>query len=207
MSNDKISVLFEDKDYVIIEKPSGLDSEHDVVSILLKDRKEVYCVHRLDKVVSGVMVYAKNKKTAAYFSEIIQSHEFKKEYTLLCEGEFLENSGDMEDFLFKDSKKNKSFVVKRERKGVKKASLSYEVLKTVTLGESTVSLVRVKLHTGRFHQIRTQFSSRKHPIVGDGKYGSRISYDGICLHSSQISFPDWNSKEMKSFSSEPKFME
>ena len=117
-----IEILYENEDLVFVIKPSGVSSEEEMVSKLkLQLNSEIYPLHRLDKPVGGVMVYAKTKQAAAKLSEKIASqNDFKKEYLVICEGEFEEIEGVMEDLLFKDSSKNKSFVVKRERKGVKK---------------------------------------------------------------------------------------
>lgn len=170
-----IEILHEDVDKVFCIKPAGVDSEEQMV-LKLKNQldTEIYTLHRLDKPVSGVMVYAKNKETAASISrKIAENNDFKKEYLVVCEGEFSESEGIMEDLLFKDSSKNKSFVVKKERKGVKKAILTYKVLSKENFNGKICSLVLVELQTGRSHQIRVQFASRKHPLLGDKKYGSR----------------------------------
>lgn len=182
-----IEILYEDKDIVAVVKPVGISSENEMV-ILLKEQlnSEIYTLHRLDNPVGGVMVYAKNKSAAAKMSKkISENFDFSKTYLLVCEGTFEEKASDMEDLLFKDSAKNKSFVVKKERKGVKKASLSYTVLKEAVFKEKMCSLVSVTLKTGRSHQIRVQFSSRKHPLAGDGKYGSKINCP-IALFSHKI---------------------
>lgn len=160
-------------------KPVGLDSEHELPAALGGD---VYTVHRLDKNVGGVMVYAKNKETAASLSKQIQSGEMVKEYVALVEGS-PPQEGVFEDFLFKDSRKNKVFVVDRQRAGVKAAKLSYNRLRA---GEQ--SLVRVRLYTGRSHQIRVQFASRGFPLVGDKKYGARGKEKEICLFSCCLTF-------------------
>ena len=174
-----IEILHQDKEIIVCIKPVGLDSEHDLPAAL---GGEIFTVHRLDKNVGGLMVYARNKTTAADLSRQIQSGEFIKEYIALVEGQPPE-SGDWEDFLFKDSRKNKVFVVKRQRTGVKLARLSY---RTINIGEQ--SLVRVRLHTGRSHQIRVQFSSRGYPLVGDHKYGARGQEKEIHLFSCYLQF-------------------
>ena len=172
-----MKILYEDDDILVINKPVGVSSEADiekpnnVLSCLASEgyKGELYTLHRLDMSVGGVMVYARNKFSAAKISDAIQNNKLTKCYLLVCADTPLEKSGVMEDILFKDSVKQKSFVVKKERKGAKKASLEYSVIKST----SDTSLVSVKLHTGRFHQIRCQFASRKMPLLGDGKYGSR----------------------------------
>lgn len=172
-----IEILYEDKNIVFCVKPSGISSEDGLPKVLKEQLKtEIYTLHRLDTPVEGVMVYAKNKETAAKFSKkIAEQSDFGKTYLAVCEGGFEETEGTMEDLLFKDSAKNKSYVVKRERRGVKKAVLNYVVLSTVEYEGKKCSLVSVTLKTGRSHQIRVQFSSRKHPLLGDGKYGSKIN--------------------------------
>lgn len=186
-----LEILYEDKNIVFCVKPTGLSSETDVPKILKEQLGcDIYTLHRLDIPVSGVIAYAKNKHTASDISKkIAENSDFFKTYLLICEGHFNETEGIMEDFLFKDSKKNKSFVVKKERKGVKKAILEYKVLNNAILNGKIYSLVSVKLRTGRTHQIRVQFSSRKHPLIGDGKYGSKVNCK-IALFSHKIEIGD-----------------
>ncbi len=195
-----IKILYEDADMVFCIKPAGVTSEEEM-TLKLKNQlnSEIYALHRLDKPVSGVMIYAKTKEKAADISRKIASNEdFKKEYLVVCEGEFSENEGRMEDLLFKDSFKNKSFVVKRERKGVKKALLTYKVLKKGLFNEKLCSLVLVELQTGRSHQIRVQFASRKHPLLGDKKYGSKENCP-IGLYSHRIQTCGLNISDIPSY--------
>ena len=172
-----IQILYIDNDVVFCIKPPGLSSEHDLPKALEEQLGgSIYTLHRLDNPVGGVMVYARTREAAARFSRLISDNsDFEKTYFAICEGEFPEKCGEMVDLLFKDSRCNKSFVVKKERKGVKKASLSYRVLGTAMYKDKLCSLVAVTLHTGRSHQIRVQFASRKHPLLGDGKYGSKVN--------------------------------
>ncbi len=182
---EEIKKLFVDDDIVVCIKPVGLDSEKEMPAALSSELGgEIFTLHRLDKNVGGVMIFARNKKTAAYFSKLISEGKLIKEYIACVHGVPPEN-GVLEDFLFKDSRKNKVFVVKRERKGVKKAKLEYKLLST----DEETSLVRIKLHTGRSHQIRVQFSSRGYPIVGDHKYGSRDERKAPMLFSCALTFP------------------
>lgn len=174
-----IDILYEDRDIVVCVKPVGMDSEHELPTAL---SGEIYTVHRLDKGVGGIMVYAKNKSAAADLSRQIQAGEMVKEYVAIVEG-CPPESGDWEDLLFKDSKKNKVYVVNRKRAGVKPARLTYRCL---TAGER--SLIRIRLYTGRSHQIRVQFSSRGYPLVGDHKYGARGSEKEIALFSCNLRF-------------------
>lgn len=179
-----MQIIHHDKDLVIIVKPVGLDAEHDIPSKIKEVLGgEVFTLHRLDLNVGGVMVYARNKQTAATLSRTIENHEMIKEYVAMVHGT-PDESGILEDLLFKDSHKNKVFVVKRERKGVKKAKLEYQRL---TSGET--SLVHIRLHTGRSHQIRVQFASRNFPLVGDHKYGSKDNVKLPMLYSCKITFP------------------
>lgn len=178
-------IIEKDENLVIIEKDKGEDSEHDIPSLLKKELgSEIYTLHRLDKNVSGLMVYALNRKYAAIMSKCIENGEMIKEYYAIVHGR-PEKEGILEDFLFKDSHKNKVFVVKKERKGVKKAKLSYDVVKYF----KDSALVHIRLYTGRSHQIRVQFSSRGFPLVGDHKYGSKAEQIEPYLYSCRISFP------------------
>lgn len=161
----------------------------------------IYPLHRLDKEVGGVMVFAKTKAAAATLSKDIAEHNFEKEYIALVAGNPENDKGEMRDLLFKDSKRNKSFVVKRERNGVKEALLEYEVLES----DSVYSKVLIRLHTGRTHQIRVQFASRKMPLAGDRKYGAKDQIENIGLWSYRITFKHPESKETLVFSHEPDF--
>jgi 23S rRNA pseudouridine1911/1915/1917 synthase len=187
-----MKILYSDKQIVVIVKPVGMDSEHEVPQAL---GGEIYPIHRLDKNVGGVMVFAKTKAAAAQLSKAVQEGSMVKEYVAQVHGIPPEN-GDWEDLLWKDSKKNKVFVVKRIRAGVKKARLEFQRL---TAGET--SLVHIRLHTGRSHQIRVQFSSRGFPLVGDHKYGSRDEHTAPLLFSRRITFP-WQGKTLV-FEAEP----
>ena len=186
-----MEILYSDRDLVICVKPVGLDSEIQVPQALKEDLGgEIYPIHRLDKNVGGVMVYARTKQAAATLSKAVQDGLMVKEYVALVHGAPPE-TGDWEDLLWKDSRQNKVFVVKRHRAGVKKARLEYR-----TLASGEKSLVRVRLHTGRSHQIRVQFSSRGFPLVGDHKYGSRDARTEPMLYSCCITFP-WQGQERK----------
>ncbi len=179
-----MKILYSDRDLAVCVKPVGMDSEKEVPAALTDTLGgEIFPIHRLDKNVGGVMVYARNRKAAAALSRSVQNGEMIKEYVATVHG-IPPEIGDWEDLLWKDSSKNKVFVVNRERKGVKKARLEFR-----RLTEGEVSLVRIRLHTGRSHQIRVQFSSRGFPLVGDHKYGSRGSQTEPMLFSCRISFP------------------
>jgi len=179
-----MEILHLDKDIVVCIKPVGLDSEQEVSNALKEQLGgDIFPIHRLDKNVGGVMVYARTKMAAAALSKSVQEGTMVKEYVAMVHGTPPEK-GDWEDLLWKDSRKNKVFVVKRQRGGVKKARLEFNRL---TAGEE--SLVRIRLHTGRSHQIRVQFSSRSYPLVGDHKYGSRDERTEPMLFSCRITFP------------------
>lgn len=179
-----MEILFSDRDIVLCVKPVGLDSEIQMPAALKEALGgEIYPVHRLDKNVGGVMVFARTQAAAASLSKAIQEGKLIKEYVALVHGTPPE-SGDWEDLLWKDSRKNKVFVVKRMRGGVKTARLEFTRL---TSGEE--SLVRIRLHTGRSHQIRVQFASRGYPLVGDHKYGARDNVPAPMLFSCKLTFP------------------
>ena len=181
--------LYTDRDLAVLIKPVGLDSEHEVPAAIAEALGgEVYPIHRLDRNVGGVMVYARTKKAAADLSRAVQEGSMVKEYRAMVHGTPPEN-GEWEDLLFKDSRKNKVFVVKKERKGVKKASLDF-----TRLTDADPSLVHVRLHTGRSHQIRVQFASRGFPLVGDHKYGARDGAKEPMLWSCRLRFP-WKGEE------------
>ena len=176
-------LLYEDRDIVVCVKPVGVESEKELPALLARQLGgEIYPLHRLDMNVGGVMVFARNKAAASKLSAQIARGEMIKEYVAFVKGA-PEESGTWEDFLFKDSRKNKVFVVKKERAGVKKAKLAYRVLEK---GEA--SLVHIRLFTGRSHQIRVQFASRGFPLLGDHKYGARDENKAPMLFSCRITF-------------------
>ena len=179
-----MKILYSDKDIAVCVKPVGMESEHEAPAALSQALGgTLFPIHRLDKNVGGVMVYARSKGAAAALTRTIQTGTMVKEYVALVHGTPPE-SGDWTDLLFKDSGKNKVFVVKKERKGVKKARLEFT---RRTAG--ACSLVHIRLHTGRSHQIRVQFASRGYPLVGDGKYGARDAENAPMLFSCRLTFP------------------
>jgi len=185
-----MNILYNDNNIAVCIKPVGVDSEHQLPETLKAELGgEVFPVHRLDMNVGGVMVYARTKKAAAELSRAVTDGAMIKEYVAEVHGTPPEN-GIFEDLLWKDSKKNKVFVVKRMRGGVKAAKLEF-----VRLSEGETSIVRIRLHTGRSHQIRVQFASRGFPLVGDHKYGSRDGETAPKLFSCKLTFP-YGSKEV-----------
>lgn len=206
-----VEILYENNGLLVCIKPVGTLSEksddpNSLPRIIEKEYLEkntpvsLFAVHRLDKEVSGVMVYAKNARSAAELSAQVANRSFYKEYLAIVEGVLQKERGVLKDLLFKDSKKNKSYVVKRERRGVKEASLEYKLLAV----KEDSSLLGIVLHTGRTHQIRVQFASRGHSIIGDRKYGSALSLPAICLCSHKIAFSDPITKKTLEFTYTPK---
>lgn len=190
-----MEILYEDSSVIVAVKPRGVLSQSDkdggesmVTRLCEHTGGEIFPVHRLDKETGGVMVYAKTKKAAASLSRDISEHRFYKEYLALVHGVPKENSGTLCDLLFHDKAKNKSYAVKRERKGVKKAELYYEVLEAKEKDGEKYSLLSVVLHTGRTHQIRVQFAARKMPLAGDRKYGAQDNEKKLGLWAAKIKF-------------------
>ncbi len=175
----EIPILYQTNTFLFCEKPVGMASEGDKetdLPVLLGHQvhKTVFPVHRLDQGVGGVMVFALTKQAAAHLSRQVQQHTMEKEYWAVVAGVPEEPQGTFRDFLYRDAAKRKAFVVKKARRGVKEAILHYRIQETVLYQGEPLSLVKIRLVTGRFHQIRVQFASRHMPLVGDGKYGSRI---------------------------------
>lgn len=172
---DESVILHAERSFLVCRNPVGVECEHELPALLAEEVKckvdSLYCVHRLDRAVGGVMVWARTPKAAAELSRQVQEKALKKAYFAVCSGIPTPDTGEMRDLLFKDSVKQKSFAVSSFRRGVKEALLDYRVLQTAALNGSPAALVRVTLHTGRFHQIRCQFATRGHPLLGDGKYG------------------------------------
>ncbi len=188
-------ILYQDADILLVNKPVGILAQADATDgdSLPKRLKNmginVKPVHRLDRATGGVMVYALTDKSAAILSETVRDHtKFAKDYLAIICGKPDATHGVLEDLLYHDVHKNKSYVVKRVRGGVKRASLDYTVLNTVITDNRTYSLVRVRLHTGRTHQIRVQFASRKWPLAGDSRYGGTRDCP-LALWSYQLTLP------------------
>lgn len=196
-------ILFEDECIVVCIKPDGILSQSDSKGSknavdLLKNicNSEIYPIHRLDKTTMGVMVFAKTQKSAAVLSQMVKTRELVKKYIALVSADYIGDSGNMTDLLFFDRKKNKSFVVKRERKGVKRAELDYNLLSI----NNGISMFEVTLKTGRTHQIRVQFASRKMALLGDKKYGASDSFSRIALCAYYLEFKHPQTQNTMSFS-------
>ena len=186
-----IEILQETKTSVVCVKPVGIaaqGTDPQALPQLLAAQLgcEVYPVHRLDQTVGGVMVYAKTAQEAARLTQAMGQGQMQKTYLAVLTGCPAERAGTLEDLLFHDRAKNKTYVVRRQRGGVKQAKLHYEILAEL----DGLSLARIRLETGRTHQIRVQFASRGLPLLGDGKYGSRCGRCTCALWSYRLSFPD-----------------
>jgi 23S rRNA pseudouridine1911/1915/1917 synthase len=179
-----IDIVYKSKNVVIINKPVGIPSQSDptgdvdamtLTARALADMGEnasLWLVHRLDRVVGGLIAFARNQRAAADISRLIAGGKLIKEYLAVAEGE-LSGEGEMRDFIYKDARLSKAFTVAKGRAGVKEAVLNYKSLSVVQSENGAHSLLKICLVTGRYHQIRVQLASRSKSIVGDGKYGSR----------------------------------
>lgn len=198
-----MKIIHQTAEYVVVCKAAGEDSEHDLPEMLAEqngDRAtDYYVVHRLDKAASGLLVLARDRQTAGELSRQLTENRLRKTYLCVVPGVPAPVSGEMQDLLYQDKMKKKMFPVKRKRAGVKEASLTYRVLET----QAPLTLVEVELQTGRFHQIRCQFAARKLPLVGDGKYGSRVRSPHLALFCRQLSFYDAKEKKECSFTAAP----
>ena len=214
---EKLNVIYEDNHIIVVEKPVNIPSQGDktgdmdMLTIIKGYLKEKYnkpgnvylgLVHRLDRPVGGVMVFAKTSKAASRLSEEVRLKEFKKTYLVIVNGKMDKKTGNLEDYLLKNEKNNMSKVVKENTKNAKFASLDYEVLKYDE--DINLSVLKVNLHTGRHHQIRVQLSSRDHSIYGDQKYGGRGHGKQITLWAYKLTIKHPITKEEMSFTSVPK---
>lgn len=212
---NKIKIIYEDNHLLVVEKPVNISSQEDesgdrdLLTMLKEDLKERYdkpgnvylgLVHRLDRPVGGVMVFAKTSKAASRLSEQVRNREFDKTYHAIIHGTPEKDRGSLRHFLYKDTRANNVTVVPASHKDAKEALLDYEVLGS----RGGFSLVRVKLHTGRPHQIRVQFSTVGHPLYGDQRYGGKLNKPGqqIALWSTSISVSHPTTKELMHFTCE-----
>lgn len=203
-----MKLVYSDKAITVIEKAPGEYCESNggrsiVSDVFEQNGTAALLVHRLDVGTGGLMVLANRRESAANLSRQIQDNTLKKEYLAVVSGVPEENNGVLTDFLFRDAKKNHTYVVKRVRKGVREAKLEYTLCSTISIESISYSLLRVKLLTGRTHQIRVQFASRKLPLYGDRAYGSSDIAPWPALHSCFLSFEHPETGEKMVFSSLP----
>lgn len=211
-----LKVIYEDNHIIVAEKkpnvPSQADKTGDVdmLTIIKKYIKEKYnkpgnvylgLVHRLDRPVGGVMIFAKTSKAASRLSNQVREKVFKKKYLAVVDGKIETKSGTLEDYLYKDERNNISKVVSKEKKNSKFAKLDYEVLKYNEIKD--LSLVKVNLHTGRHHQIRVQLANFGHSIFGDQKYGTRGKGKQIALWAYELTIVHPITKEEMTFKDLP----
>ena len=207
-----LKILYEDNHIIVVLKEPGIPSQADktkdpdMLTIIKKYLKEKYnkpgnvylgLVHRLDRSVGGVMVFARTSKAASRLSEQVREKQVRKNYIAVVKGKFEKQKGIMQDYLVKDSKKNKSFVTNKDDKNAKFSELEYEVIKYDE--RTNMSLVKIDLKTGRHHQIRVQFSSRGHSLCGDTKYGKRSRSRQLALWAYKLRFYHPTTKEKLEF--------
>lgn len=201
-----MEILYQDQDILVCIKPARVLSTDepgglpDLIREALGDSKaDIRTVHRLDRVVSGVMVLARNAKAASELSRQIREDQFQKEYLAVVHGCPERKEGTFTDLLYRDKARRMTMVTKTPAKGVQEAILDYQVLKS----KDDLSRVRVLLRTGRTHQIRVQFSSRGMPLVGERKYAEIDDPCEIALWSHKIGFTHPTTGEAMTFSKEP----
>lgn len=226
---DETLILYADDALVVCRKAVGCECEHELPALLAEalhcKADHLYCVHRLDRAVGGVMVYARTRTAAASLSRAIQEGSLQKEYLAVCAPSPAPAAAELRDLLFKDSLKQKSYVVSTPRRGAKEAVLHYRTLARTELPATSAprgtkppahdgaaesvrgteppaldgaangargvsaALLHIVLETGRFHQIRCQLAAHGHPLLGDGKYGSRVRGCTVALWSHRLTFP------------------
>lgn len=214
---EKLNVIYEDNHMIVVEKPVNIPSQSDktgdvdLLSIVKQYIKEKYnkpgnvyvgLIHRLDRPVGGVMVFAKTSKAAARLSNQVREKQFQKTYLTIVNGKMEKEKDTLQDYLLKNEKTNMSKVVAEGTKNSKLAILDYEVLKYDK--EINLSVLKIHLHTGRHHQIRVQLSSRNHSIYGDQKYGGRGHGKQIALWAYELKLYHPITNELMTFHSIPK---
>ena len=219
----KIEILYEDSDIIVCVKPYGVPAQGDksrdtdVLSYLkhhifeegeLEEEPYLALIHRLDRPVGGIMVFAKNQKVAASLSDQVQDGSMIKFYQAVVTGQMPDEMGELEDYLLKDGKTNTTRVVKKGTKGAKYAALSYEVLDVFETDQGVLSYLLIELLTGRHHQIRVQLASRGAGIYGDTKYNpafqkTKKKYQQIALFATRLEFEHPETGEHMVFKCEP----
>lgn len=212
----KVKVIYEDNHIIVVEKTPNIPSQADktgdmdMLTLVKNYIKEKYnkpgnvylgLVHRLDRPVGGVMVFAKTSKAASRLSEQVRTKSLKKTYLAVVDGKLENKTGVLEDYLYKDERNNISKVVKKEKKNAKLAKLDYEVLKYNEV--KNLSLLKINLHTGRHHQIRVQLSNFGHSIFGDQKYGTRGTGKQIALWAYKLKIQHPTTKQEMEFEDLP----
>ena len=212
----KLKIIFEDNHIIVVEKTPNIPSQSDktgdidMLTIVKQYIKEKYnkqgnvylgLVHRLDRPVGGIMIFAKTSKAASRLSEQVREKVFKKKYLAVVDGKIDKRSGILEDYLYKDERNNISKVVNKNKKNAKLAKLDYEVIKYDEV--KNLSLLKINLHTGRHHQIRVQLSNFGHSIFGDNKYGTRGKGKQIALWAYELTIKHPITKEEITFKNIP----
>lgn len=199
-----MEIVYQDKDIVVCIKPAGVLSTDepggmpDLVRAAIGDTN-VRTVHRLDQTVSGLMVLARRSKAASELSRQIREGQFEKEYLAVIHGDPKDDSGTYHDLLWRDKQERKTYIVQESGKDVQEAVLDYQVVRR----NEDMTRVRIRLHTGRTHQIRAQFSGRGLPLVGDKKYGVPEDDCNIALWSFRLAFLHPYSGKPMEFTIEP----
>lgn len=211
-----LKILFEDNHIIVVEKkpniPSQADktTDEDMLTIVKRYIKEKYnktgnvylgLVHRLDRPVGGIMIFAKTSKAASRLSDQVREKVFKKKYLAVVDGKFGQKEGILENYLYKDERHNTSRVVNKDKKNAKLAKLDYKVIKYNQV--KNLSLVEINLHTGRHHQIRVQLANFGHSIFGDQKYGTRGQGKQIALWAYELTIQHPITKEKMTFQDLP----
>lgn len=219
----KVEILHEDADIIVCVKPYGMPAQGDksrdtdLLSYLknhifeeeeLEEEPYLAMVHRLDRPVGGIMVFAKNQRAAARLSDQVQGGTMVKFYQAILTGELPDECGVLEDYLVKDGKTNTSKIVKKGTKGAKRAQLEYEVLDVFETDQGILSYVLIDLITGRHHQIRVQMAGRGAGIYGDTKYNplfakTKKKYQQIALFATRLEFEHPVTGEHMIFKCEP----
>ena len=209
-------MLFEDNHIIVVEKKPNIPSQSDktgdmdMLTLVKQYIKEKYqkpgnvylgLVHRLDRPVGGVMIFAKTSKAASRLSNQVREKVFKKKYLAVVDGRFKEKEGSLEDYLYKDERNNISKVVNKDKKNAKLAKLAYKELAYNEV--KNLSLLEINLHTGRHHQIRVQLANAGHRIFGDQKYGKRGQGKQIALWAYELTIEHPTTKEMLTFKDLP----
>ena len=215
--NMKLKVIYEDNHIIVVEKIPNVPSQEDktgdtsMMTLIKEYIKEKYdkpgnvylgLVHRLDRPVGGVMIFAKTSKAASRLSNQVREKVFKKEYLAVVDGKLEQEKGTLENYLYKDKKTNTSYVVNKDKKDSKYAKIDYEVIKYDK--ENDLSLIKINLYTGRHHQIRVQLSNFGHSIYGDQRYGSRGKNKQIALWAYKLIIEHPTKKEKIEFEDLPK---